>query len=49
MFYGRTFNTTRELETAIAEYIEFYNTRRIKVSLNGMSIADARMPAVASN
>ena len=47
MNYGKTWKTTDELETAIAEYVEFYNTQRIKVSLRGMSIAEYRMLGVA--
>ena len=47
MYYGKTWKTTDELETAIAEYVEFYNTQRIKVSLQGMSIAEYRMLGVA--
>lgn len=47
MYHGITWRTTDELENAITAYIEFYNTRRIKVSLNGMSIAESRMVAVA--
>lgn len=39
MFYGKTWNTNQELEDAIAGYVEFYNNCRIKVGLNGMSIA----------
>ncbi|UJL54991.1 hypothetical protein FE376_09400 [Corynebacterium diphtheriae] len=39
--------TIQELDDAIAAYIEFYNNHRIKVSLNGMSIARYRMAAVA--
>ena len=47
MYYGKTWKSTDELETAIAEYVEFYNTQRIKVSLRGMSIAEYRMLGVA--
>lgn len=31
MFYGRAFTTYTELETAIHEYIDFYNNDRIKI------------------
>ncbi len=39
MFYGyeKTFKTLEELELAIREYIEYYNNRRIKLRLKGMS------------
>ena len=47
MYYGITWKSTDELETAIAEYVEFYNTQRIKVRLQGMSIAEYRMLGVA--
>ncbi|WP_146129080.1 IS3 family transposase, partial [Corynebacterium diphtheriae] len=45
--YGKRWQTIQELDDAIAAYIEFYNNHRIKVSLNGMSIARYRMAAVA--
>ncbi|MBG9260360.1 IS3 family transposase, partial [Corynebacterium belfantii] len=41
--YGKRWQTIQELDDAIAAYIEFYNNHRIKVSLNGMSIARYRM------
>ncbi|MES3669891.1 IS3 family transposase [Corynebacterium diphtheriae] len=47
MYYGKRWQTIQELDDAIAAYIEFYNNHRIKVSLNGMSIARYRMAAVA--
>lgn len=39
MFYGheKEFQTLEELELAIKEYIEYYNNRRIKLRLKGMS------------
>ena len=37
MFYGQQFVTYKELESAIHQYIEFYNHDRIKTKLKGMS------------
>ena len=47
MYYGKKWQTTQELETAISEYINFYNTSRIKVSLGGVSIEEHRMLQLA--
>lgn len=47
MYYGRTWRTTQELEEAIAAYVEFYNNHRIKISLDGLSIAEYRKVKVA--
>ena len=35
--YEKTFQTFDDLELAIREYIDYYNNRRIKLRLNGMS------------
>ncbi|MDF9835532.1 putative transposase, partial [Breznakia sp. PF5-3] len=39
MFYGEehTFKNLQELRKAITEYIEYYNVKRIKVKLKGLS------------
>ncbi|WP_234914682.1 IS3 family transposase [Corynebacterium belfantii] len=37
----------QELKEAIATYIEFYNDHRIKISLDGLSIAEYRKVNVA--
>ncbi|MEQ8197513.1 MAG: IS3 family transposase [Clostridiaceae bacterium] len=37
MYYLRKFNTYEELEQAINEYIEFYNTKRLQKKLKGMA------------
>ena len=38
MFYGHEyeFETVEELEKAMIEYIEYYNTQRIKIKLKGL-------------
>ncbi len=46
MYCGKRWQKTEEFGAAIAAYIEFYNNHRIKVSLNGMSIARYSMAAV---
>lgn len=47
MYYGRTWQNPQELKEAIATYIEFYNDYRIKISLDGLSIAEYRKVNVA--
>ena len=47
MYYGRTWQNPQELKEAIATYIEFYNNHRIKISLDGLSIAEYRKVNVA--
>ena len=39
MFYGyeKTFKSIKELEGAIIDYIDYYNNKRIKVKLKGLS------------
>ena len=39
MFYGyeKTFKSLNQLEQAIVDYIDYYNTKRIKVKLKGLS------------
>ncbi len=47
MYYGRTWQTTQELEEAIAAYIELYNKHRIKISPN--SYKHRRIPKSQSS
>lgn len=42
MYYGRKWGNSRELEQAINDYIDFYNNKRIKVSLGGTTIKEHR-------
>ena len=42
MFYGQQFITYTELESAIHQYIDFYNNDRIKTKLKGMSPVNYR-------
>lgn len=42
MYYGIRWNKASELKSAIDEYIDFYNNRRIKMSLGGISIREHR-------
>jgi putative transposase len=42
MYYGICWENASELESAIHEYIGFYNNRRIKMSLGGFSIKEHR-------
>lgn len=42
MYYGIRWSKASELEAAIHEYIDFYNNRRIKMSLGGLSTKEYR-------
>jgi len=42
MYYLKKFNTYEELRQAIDEYIEFYNTKRLKKKLEGMTPIEYR-------
>lgn len=42
MFYGNQFKNYKELESAIHQYIHFYNNIRIKMKLEGMSPVNYR-------
>ena len=39
MFYGyeKSFQSLKQLEQAIVDYIDYYNNKRIKVKLKGLS------------
>ena len=37
LFYMKNYNNIEELEKDIVEYIDYYNNKRIKCKLNGMS------------
>ena len=45
MFYGfeKEFKSLEELEKAIIDYIDYYNNKRIKIKLNGLSPVNYRM------
>lgn len=45
LFYIQKFTSYEELEKAIAEYICYYNNRRIKLKLNGLSPVEYRTQA----
>ena len=47
-FYGHEyeFHSLGELKTAIEEYIDYYNTKRIQVRLNGLTPCEARNQAI---
>ena len=46
MFYCEDYKTVEELEAAIREYIDWYNNKRIKTKLNGLSPVEYRLQAV---
>lgn len=49
MFYGyeKTFKSLDELEEAIVDYIEYYNNKRIKAKLKGLSPVQYRTKSIA--
>lgn len=46
MFYCEDYKAIEELEVAIREYIDWYNNKRIKTKLNGLSPVEYRLQAV---
>ncbi|HEX1718577.1 TPA: IS3 family transposase, partial [Streptococcus pneumoniae] len=44
MFYGyeKTFKSLNQLERAIIDYIDYYNNKRIKIKLKGLSSVQYR-------
>ncbi len=51
MFYGeeKTFMNTKELEIAIYEYIDYYNNKRIRGKLKGLSPVQYRTQSLSLN
>ena len=51
MFYGyeKTFKSLNQLEQAIVDYIDYYNNKRIKVKLKGLSPVQYRLGSVQSD
>ncbi len=49
MFYGyeKSFKSLEHLEQAIMEYIDYYNNKRIKVKLKGLSPVQYRTKSLA--
>ena len=45
-FYLEEFDSVGQLEKAIVEYIDYYNNRRIKLKLNGLSPVQYRIQTV---
>ena len=46
LFYLEEFDSVDQLEKAIVEYIDYYNSRRIKLKLNGLSPVQYRIQTV---
>ena len=49
MYYGEEFNTIKDLENEIKKYINWYNNKRIKSKLKGLSPVQYRREAVKIN
>ena len=49
MFYGyeKTFKSIEHLEQAIVDYINYYNNKRIKIKLKGLSPVQYRTKSFA--
>lgn len=45
MYHGSTFGSFHDLETAIKDYVYYYNHQRIKIKLGGLSPVDYRLSA----
>ena len=48
LFYLEKFDSPDQLEKAIVEYIDYYNNRRIKLKLNGLSPVQYRIQTVGA-
>ena len=48
LFYLEKFDSLDQLEKAIVEYIDYYNNRRIKLKLNGLSHVQYRIQTVGA-
>ena len=48
LFYLEKFDSIDYLEKAIVEYIDYYNNRRIKLKLNGLSPVQYRIQTVGT-
>ena len=48
LFYLEKFDSVEQLEKAIVEYIDYYNNRRIKSKLNGLSPVQYRIQTVGA-
>ena len=48
LFYLEKFDSLDQLEKAIVEYIDYYNNRRIKLKLNGLSPVPYRIQTVGA-
>ncbi|ARX07803.1 TPA: integrase core domain-containing protein [Proteus mirabilis] len=46
MYHGHHFQNADELIDKIEEYIEYYNTKRIKVKLKGLTLVEYRNQAL---
>ncbi|WP_409274092.1 IS3 family transposase [Proteus mirabilis] len=46
MYHGHYFQNADELIDKIEEYIEYYNTKRIKVKLKGLTLVEYRNQAL---
>lgn len=46
MFYGNRFNSAEQLIEEIEHYIDYYNNRRIKVKLKGLSPVQYRIQSL---
>ncbi len=51
MFYGqeKIYSNIEELNLAIEEYLDFYNKKRIKVKLKGLTTASYRIQSFLIN
>ena len=48
LFYLEKFDSIDQLEKAIIDYIDYYNNRRIKLKLNGLSPVQYRIQTVGA-
>ena len=49
LLYAKKFKTMKQFKDELKEYIEWYNNKRIKIKLNGMSPVQSRIKFIKKN
>ena len=49
LLYAKKFKTMKQFKEELKEYIEWYNNKRIKIKLNGMSPVQSRIKFIKKN
>ena len=49
LLYAKKFKNMKQFKEELKEYIEWYNNKRIKIKLNGMSPVQSRIKFIKKN